>query len=416
MFETLFSSHAAFQRHSKGPLASERTAYLDKIAARGAAHGTLLRKARYCLCVAKVVEKFHPQHCFSLAELDEIASSWARERVTIGRAGDFRWPKEHFRSVATEFLKSLDRLLPEPTPSPSPYCDQVEDFIAVQHQKSWLSSATCYNGRWHILKFLSHLKDQGHSLENIHAGHIDTYFQHVGQKWSRTSLHTSAKFLRAWFRHCEDRGWVRPGLSDAIILPRIYLHEGIPLGPTWSLVVRAISESDGDSPSQLRNRAILLLLSIYALRSGEVRHLQIDNIDWQRDFITITRSKISRQQIFPLEPRVGNAIARYLHHGRPKSKCRDIFLTLHAPYRPLSAGAMYNIVTKCFSQIGAPIKGRGPHGLRHSCARHLLQSGHSFKEIGDLLGHRSPDATRIYAKVDLPSLRLVALENFGGLL
>lgn len=416
MFATIFSSPAAFRRHSNGPLAVERAAYLDRIMARGAAHGTLLRKARYSLCVAKAVEKWHPQHCFSTAELDEMASSWARKRVAIGRAGGLRWPKEHFQSIAAEFLRSLDRLLPEPTPTPSAYCDQVEDFITIQRQRSWLSSATCYNGRWHVLKFLSHLKDQGHSLENIHAGHIDTYFQHGGQKWSRTSLHTSAKFLRAWFRHCEVRGWVKPGLSDAIILPRIYLHEGIPLGPTWSSVVRAISESDGGSPSQLRNRAILLLLSIYALRSGEVRQLQIDDIDWQRDLVHISRSKSSRQQTFPLEPGVGNSIAHYLCHGRPRSNCRNLFLTLRAPYRPLSAGALYNIVTKCFFQVGAPKKGRGPHGLRHSCARHLLQSGHSFKEIGDHLGHRSPDATRIYAKVDLPSLRLVALEEFGGLL
>ena len=61
-------------------------------------------------------------------------------------------------------------------------------------------------------------------------------------------------------------------------------------------------------------------------------------------------------------------------------------------------------------------KGRGPHALRHACARRLVNAGLSLKEIGDHLGHRSPDSTRIYAKVDLTSLRMVAMEDLGGLL
>ena len=87
-----------------------------------------------------------------------------------------------------------------------------------------------------------------------------------------------------------------------------------------------------------------------------------------------------------------------------------------APFRPLSAGALYRIVASRWPITDEPQKGRGPHGLRHACARHLIEAGLSFKEAGDHLGHRNPDSTRIYAKVNLPALRLVALEDFGGLL
>lgn len=117
----------------------------------------------------------------------------------------------------------------------------------------------------------------------------------------------------------------------------------------------------------------------------------------------------------PLEIRVGNAIARYLRDGRPDADSRVVFLTLRAPYRPLSAGGLYNVVKSHLAKQGLPKKGRGPHGLRHACARHLIESGRSFKEVGDHLGHRSPDATRVYAKVDLASLRKVAFDNLGGL-
>jgi site-specific recombinase XerD len=81
----------------------------------------------------------------------------------------------------------------------------------------------------------------------------------------------------------------------------------------------------------------------------------------------------------------------------------------------LSAGCLYTIVKRHLSKVASSKRGCGPYGLRHACARHLLESGHSFKEIGDHLGHRSPDATRIYAKVDLVSLRRVAFDDLGGL-
>jgi integrase/recombinase XerD len=89
---------------------------------------------------------------------------------------------------------------------------------------------------------------------------------------------------------------------------------------------------------------------------------------------------------------------------------------LRAPFRPLSAGALYHAVSHRLLPVAGPGKGRGPHALRHACARRLGDAGLSLKEIGDHLGHQSPDSTRIYAKVDLTSLRLVAMEDLGGLL
>jgi site-specific recombinase XerD len=245
---------------------------------------------------------------------------------------------------------------------------------------------------------------------------VDAFFDHMSQRWSRSSLRTSAKMLRSWFGYCEARGWVRSGLSEAILLPRIYRHEGLPLGPTWEAVGRMLVETNGDDPASIRDHAIILLLSVYGLRSGEVRQLCLGDIGWSHDRICFVRSKSTRKESAPLEPRVGNAIARYLRYSRPKTASRVVFLTLRAPYRPLSTGGLYGIVQRNLSKNGMPKKGRGPHGLRHACARHLLESGRSFKEVGDHLGHRSPDATRFYAKVDLVSLRKVALDDLGGLI
>jgi site-specific recombinase XerD len=66
--------------------------------------------------------------------------------------------------------------------------------------------------------------------------------------------------------------------------------------------------------------------------------------------------------------------------------------------------------------LGVTLPHYGPHALRHACATHLLTRGLSLKEVGGHLGHQSPEATRIYAKVDLAGLRAVGDFDLEGLL
>ena len=416
MFKTLFRYSSALRRHREGPLAAERAAYLADLAARSMARETILHRARYCLCVAIEIERWPPNRCFDKEEIWALASAWAKGRVAAGRARNQRWPEEQFRFAALDFLRWLNRLCPAPEPEAGRYDDRLSDFITAQQQGPWQSEATCRAGRWQIRGFLDYLEQRGTALDALSPDDVDAYFRHMAQRWGRVSLRTAAKILRAWFVYCQSRGWTCPGLADAILLPRIYRHEGLPLGPTWEEIGRMLSDTTaGADPGSLRDHAILLLLSVYGLRSGEVRRLGLDDIDWRRERLRVVRSKNGREESLPLDPSTGNAVARYLREGRPKSDSRIVFLTLRAPHRPLSTGGLYDVVVRHLSKESSPEKGRGPHALRHACARHLVASGHSFKEVGDHLGHRSPESTRLYAKVDLASLRRVAFEGLGGL-
>ncbi len=415
MFETLFAYPRVIGRHREGPLAAERATYLRELMAQSMAPETILRRARYCLCVAVELQRWPTTQCFDEDEVETLAEVWAAGRIACGRASSPRWPTEHFRFAAKEFLRSLGRLRLAEAPEGRRYDAELAEFIASQQEGRWQSEATCRSARWQIGRFLDYLEQRGMALSDVAATDVDVFYQHMAQRWSRISLRTSVHMLRAWFGYGERRGWVRSGLAEAVLLPRIYRHEGLPLGPTWESIGRILEETNGDDTASIRDHAILLLLAVYGLRSGEVRGLRLDDIDWSRDQIRIVRSKSQRRETAPLESRVGNAIARYLRDGRPETQSRFIFLTLRAPYRPLSASGLYGVVERHLSQNGLPKKGRGPHGLRHACARRLVESGHSFKEVGDHLGHRSPDATRVYAKVDLTSLRQVAFDDLGGL-
>jgi integrase/recombinase XerD len=415
MFATLFSRPDAIQRHHNGPLAVERAAYLAQLAAQGTPCTTLRIRAHYCLRIARELEHWPQDHQFTPTEINTMAVTWATQRVASGQAGSAENPACLFRRTAVAFLRGLDRVYREPCVPPGRYTARVEAFLEHQRQHRWQSEATCRSGRWKVVSFLAYLEEHNYELGQINASHVDAYFQHIAPKLSRTSLGTVAMGLRAWFRYCEAHGWTKPGVADAILVPRLYRHASLPLGPTWEQVSRMLEAASGPEPVHLRNRAILLLLAVYGLRSGEVRRLQLDDINWHQDSLHIRRSKSGCLALFPLEPSVGNALARYLQSGRPQSPSRHLFLTLRAPYRALSEGALRHLVRRYLAIVGLPAKGYGPHGLRHACARHLLEAGHSFKEVGDHLGHRSPRSTSIYAKANLEALRRVAFEHLGGL-
>ena len=394
--------------------AAQRAAYLQELAARGAAHGTVVRRARYCLCVAREVACQPAEHLFGPDEIAAIASKWAQRRIAEGRAQGPRWPQEHFAAAATDFLRAVGRYC-GPVSPPGPYDQLVDDFIATQREGRWQSEASCRAGRWQVDQFLGYLEQQGVALSAVRVIDVDGYFKSKATQWCRVSLRTAATILRAWFAHCEAHRLVSPGVAAAILLPRIYRHEGLPMGPTWEEVGRMLSSTVGEGPEKLRDHAILRLLCVYGVRSGEVRRLTLEDLDWQHDRIRFIQSKNGREAIRPLEPSVGNALAQYLHKGRPESPSRIVFLTIRAPHRPLSTSGLYDVVRRYLPQDSGAKHGCGPHGLRHACARHLVEQGYSFKEVGDYLGHRSPDATRIYAKVDLGSLRRVAHWDLGGL-
>jgi integrase/recombinase XerD len=128
------------------------------------------------------------------------------------------------------------------------------------------------------------------------------------------------------------------------------------------------------------------------------------------------RPKQRKTQYYPIVESVGTAILNYLQWARPR-RCasRDLFVTLKAPFRRLSPGGLYHVVSRRLHALGIETTPWGPHGLRHACAAHLLAEGLSLKEIGDHLGHRSTYATRTYARVDLAGLREVADFDLGGL-
>jgi site-specific recombinase XerD len=411
MFESLFKYPAVVSRHREAPLAEERESYLAHRAKDGTSLATLRRFARELLVVVREMD-LRPA-TISVDAIESAAQLWACRQKRRGRAGKLRWSRSLFIQVTQDWLRFLGRL-EEPQVNVV-YADRIDDFTGFLRIERGLSAKTIRNYAWYVDKFLGWLNALGRGLATTSVLDVDAFIsQH--HNWSRVTSACCAKALRSFFRHAERRGWCAGGIVSAIESPRIFKQEGLPTGPDWESVRALIAHADSELSRDVRDRAILLLFSTYGFRSSEVAQLRLDDVDWEREKIRVHRCKRRHDQEYPLIHSIGAAIVRYLKEVRPRTNRREIFLTLRAPFRPLSAGTMYRVVSSRMAKLGIKPLHQGPHSLRHACAGHLVEEGFSLKEIGDHLGHRSSSSTRTYAKVDLPGLREVASFDLGDLL
>lgn len=248
-------------------------------------------------------------------------------------------------------------------------------------------------------------------LALIHASQITDY---IRRNAPRDRTFAVAKnivtVLRSFFRFARYRAYIQTDLAATIPSVAGWSMVSIPRAMPAECVRRLLDESKTwRTPAGLRDRAILLLLARLGLRAREIVRLGLDDIVWAQGWLRV-HGKGRQERPLPLPHDVGLAIASYLKDGRPESPCRRVFLRTRAPFDGLgSQTGICQIVRRAIKRAGVELDVTGSHQLRHALAVGMLRQGLSLTEIGQMLRHSSPEATRRYAKIDLQGLREVAL-------
>ena len=219
--------------------------------------------------------------------------------------------------------------------------------------------------------------------------------------------------MRSFVRFLTRKGILQKDLSLELPTVRVAKDAHIPSVWDHELIVKLLEAVDRSSPKGKRDYAILLLACRLGLRDGDIRTLQLDNLNWEDAKLEITQSKTNTSLTLPLTEEVGGALIDYLKSGRPKTTYREVFLKLNPPFEPFGRHNLYHIVTYWRQLAGITFRSeqhRGLHSLRHSLATRLLQEETPFHTIGEILGHVTLDSTRLYAKADVEALRSVALD------
>ena len=231
---------------------------------------------------------------------------------------------------------------------------------------------------------------------------------------SRSHAKDLAAALRSFLRHLYRRGDIAVDLAGAIPTVTNRRSSELPKSLPPEKVESVLASCDRNTAVGRRDHAILLLLARLGLRGGEVATLTLEDIDRDKGLVTLS-GKGERREALPLPEEVGSALAAYLRDGRPPCSTRRVFVRAVAPYSGFrSTSAVCCIVRRALARAGIDAPLKGAHLLRRSLACGMLNNGASLEEIGQILRHRHPETTRIYAKLDLEALRALAPAWPGG--
>ena len=303
---------------------------------------------------------------------------------------------------------------PEPMLVQTSAMRMAEKFACYLREERGLAASTIVRYQSVMLQFFNEVFGEADvELSEITPNHIIDFVrkQAVIRKTHAKAITSS---LRSFLRYSWYQAWTSIDLSAAVPRVATWTMASIPKALPQDQVELLLAGFSRRTPRERRDYAILLLLARLGLRAGEIASLRLEDIDWEAGLVTV-HGKTGHRPRLPLSEEVGRAISSYLHEGRPKTKHRAVFLRARAPVRGFrQAQAVTHIVERALTRAGIKSQRRGAHLFRHALATEMLRQGASLSEIGELLGHQKPDTTAIYAKVDLVSLRTLAMQWPGG--
>ncbi len=334
MFERLFNRPITVAQQWAGPLLEERLRYLSDQAEQGVGRHGLQVRAYYLLTVAQCLHLAErPGELISRGEIEREAGIWAQQpgpRKVVGS----KHQQVAFRRHATQWLQFCGRLQPL-SDTPHRYAEMIAAFADFLGREKGLVPSTIRACCSRVREFLDRVgSTASDSLDTITVTQLDEALADyvAAGGYCRATVQEIVGKLRAFFRYAEMCHWCRPGLAAALKAPRVFAQGSLPVRPTWHEVQQVLALTKGKQPVDIRDHALLLLLTVYGLRAGEVVRLRLNDLDWEHELLTVVRSKSGRSQIYPLSRVVGAALIRYLREARPPAPLRELFVSRYPPF------------------------------------------------------------------------------------
>ncbi len=404
MLEQYFKRPEIVQRHRDGLFGP----YLDSFVLLAGKFGYPREAVRRQCWVIRDLGRWLEQNGLDVIDIDDdLVRRYleGRERISLVRSAGGAGVRR-----LVELLRDRSVITsPQPVDEDSPLEELVGRYSKYLRVERAVVQATVDNYVPFVRNFLEQRFGAGTlCLRDLGESDVTDFVLH----WVRSQSPGRAKLLvtalRSFFRFLLEHGEIDVDLAATVPTVADWRLSTIPRYLQPEEVERLLDACDRATAKGRRDYAVLLLLARLGLRAGEVIRLELDDIDWRAGELTVCGKRLVHDRL-PLPSEVGEALAVYLRQDRPTCLTRRVFIRCKAPYRELAhASTICTIVSAALQRAGLDPPVKGAHLLRHSLATGMLRDGASMAEIGQVLRHRSPITTEIYAKVDFEALRRLA--------
>ena len=284
--------------------------------------------------------------------------------------------------------------------------NEINAFMIYLHNIKKTSENTEMSYRRDLVKVKNYLEEQGvEDVRKITSTNLNSYILYLEKnKFSAATISRNIASLKAFYHYMCKEGMVAEDVAETLHAPKI--EKKMPEILSTDEVVRLLEQPSGDTPKEIRDKAMLELLYATGIRVTELMTLKLSDVNLQMGYIVCKDS--GKERVIPFGNEAKSALIRYLEGTRASmiSDADSEYLFANCSGQPMSRQGFWKLI-KYYAKKAGIVADITPHTLRHSFAAHLVENGADLRSVQEMLGHSDISTTQIYVNMNRNRLREV---------
>lgn len=287
----------------------------------------------------------------------------------------------------------------------------LDEFISYMRDVKKTSPNTELSYKRDLNKFARYTEAHGiNDVEKVTLTTLQGYVLDLEHEhFAAATVSRNIASIKAFYHFLLRSHYIKDDPSDQLKAPHI--DKKMPEILSTDEVNRLLDEPTGNSPKDLRDKAMLELLYATGIRVSELINLKVTDINLQVGYLICRDAK--KERVIPFGAPAKRALTDYLKSSREvmvsDGGCDVLFVNCSG--QPMSRQGFWKLV-KYYARKAGITSDITPHTLRHSFAAHLVENGADLRSVQEMLGHSDISTTQIYANMSQNKLREVYAKNF----
>ncbi len=282
----------------------------------------------------------------------------------------------------------------------------VEAFILYLHNVKKTAENTTMSYRRDLWKWTDFMGTMGITdMHQINEEHLKSYVQYLENRQFRAAtISRNIASIKALYHYMYKEKLVDEDIADCLHAPKV--EKKMPGVVTINEAVSLLEQPSGDTPKEIRDRAMLELLYATGIRVTELITLKLSDLNMQMGYL-ICRDN-NKERMIPFGNKAKNAVFKYMESARDAllAEYETDVLFVNCSGQPMSRQGFWKLIKYYAKKAGIESE-ITPHTLRHSFAAHLVENGADLRSVQEMMGHSDIATTQIYANMNHNHLREV---------
>ncbi len=275
---------------------------------------------------------------------------------------------------------------------------KIDEFVDYLTNVKKSSKNTIASYKRDLIKLYRYLSDSGYedwgSVSNTNLNSYVLMIEKQGMSSATVSRNIAS--IKSFYLYLLKQGVINEDPSDTLKPPKI--EKKAPVILSVEEVNLLLEQPSGDSPKDIRDKAMLELLYATGIRVSELINLQLSDVNLSMNYIQCHEG--GKDRVIPFTNETREALQSYLESAR-EALCKEEqgYLFTNCQGDPMTRQGFWKLIKYYSSKAGIK-KDITPHTIRHSFAVHLVNNGADLKSVQEMLGHSDISTTQIYLKAN----------------